>query len=96
MSISLDAIADIIPADDLGEINTSNISETFMFQVFKNIMPGLERAIVVLRSQDYTYSEIAWILGMRTQEISRVLYKIKTRLIKIGYEGLEIKVIKEK
>jgi hypothetical protein len=59
-------------------------------------MPGLERAIVVLRSQDYTYSEIAWILGMRTQEISRVLYKIKTRLIKIGYEGLEIKVIKEK
>jgi DNA-directed RNA polymerase specialized sigma24 family protein len=96
MNIPLDAIADMIPSDISEEINKSNISETFMFEVFKNIMPGLERAIVILRSQDYTYSEIAWILGMKTQEISRVLYKVKTRLVKIGYSGLEIKGVKEK
>ena len=63
---------------------SSNISETFNDDLWKNILPGLERACIVLRTQDYSHNEIAFILGMRSEEVSRILYKIRNRLIRLG------------
>jgi len=59
---------------------SSNVSETFSSKIWEHILPGLERGCIILRSQDYSHSEIAWIFGMKTDEVSRVIYKVKNRL----------------
>lgn len=68
----------------LPQQQSSNVSETFGDKIWEHILPGLERGSIVLRSQEYSHSEIGWIFGMKTDEVSRVLYKVKNRLIKLG------------
>jgi len=63
---------------------SSNISETFNDEIWKNILAGLERVCIVLRTQDYSHAEIAFILGMKPEEVSRILYKVRNRLIRLG------------
>lgn len=75
----------------LPQQQSSNVSETFTNTIWNHILPGLERGSIVLRSQEYSHSEIAWIFGMKTDEVSRVLYKVKNRLVKLGVnQGLDI------
>ena len=78
--VSINELVEYLPAP---EVSVANISETFSFEVFKHIMPGIERVCIVLISQDYSHSEIAWILGMQADEVSRVIYKVRNRLKKL-------------
>ncbi len=62
---------------------SSNVSETFDSKIWEHILPGLERGCIILRSQEYSHAEIAWIFGMKTDEVSRIIYKVKNRLVKL-------------
>jgi DNA-directed RNA polymerase specialized sigma24 family protein len=81
--VPLNELIDYLPAL---EPVAANISETFSFEIFKHIMPGIERVCIVLISQDYSHSEIAWILGMKPDEVSRVIYKVRNRLKKLNID----------
>lgn len=78
------AFEDTLSTDLLPDSQSANVSETFTSSLWQHVLPGLERTCIVLRTQEYSHSEIAWILGMKTDEVSRVLYKVKNRLIKLG------------
>lgn len=74
----------ILSDELLPQQQASNVSGTFSSSIWNHILPGLERGCIILRSQEYSHSEIAWIFGMKTDEVSRVLYKVKNRLVKLG------------
>lgn len=62
---------------------SQNGGDTFDHEVWDHILPGLERVCVILRFQEYTHAEIAWIIGMKTDEVSRIIYKVRNRVDKI-------------
>ena len=63
---------------------SSNVSETFDDEIWKHILPGLERCCIIFRLHEYSDSESARILGMEPEEVSRIRYKVKNRLIRLG------------
>lgn len=75
--LNLEQFSEIIPDDRIQE---EPIAEAFNNVVFQYITPGLERAVVILKAQGLSYSEISWILGVDRVKIHRAIYKIRDRL----------------
>jgi len=75
---------DTLSDDLVPQQKANNVSATFGSKIWGSILPGLERGSIVLRSQEYSHAEIGWIFGMKTDEVSRILYKVKNRLVKLG------------
>lgn len=60
------------------------IQEGFSHEIFKYVKPGKERICVVLKAQEFSPVEIAFLLGIERREVDKTMFEIKTRLINLG------------
>ena len=66
-----------------------NIASTLDSKIWKHILPGIERTCVALRAQDYTYSEIAFIVGKNINFVINLISTIKNRLLRLGIKDFK-------
>lgn len=65
----------------LGDNNEHEpISEAFNNFVFRHIKAGRERTVVILRAEGLSYREIAWVMGVKLQEVNGIFLRVKRRL----------------
>jgi len=82
-TISIDEFVDI-PMPE--EVHHGNISVAFIGKLFNYIPAGKERTCVILRADDYSYDDIAWIMGITVKEVKTILAEVKKKLIKAGLD----------
>lgn len=63
---------------------TEGLAEALTSKAFEYIRPGNERASVLLRANDLSYGEIAWVLGIKEREVAEIFYKVRRRLLAAG------------
>ena len=56
------------------------ISEAFYGNLMKYIRPGDELVVVILRANELSYKEIAFVMGKKKGWVESVIYRVKRRL----------------
>jgi DNA-directed RNA polymerase specialized sigma24 family protein len=56
------------------------LSEAFYGKLFQYIHPGDELVCVILRSNDLSYKEIAYVMGKKKEDIESMIYRIRKRV----------------
>jgi len=62
------------------------LQDGFTLEMFKHIKPGMERVCVVMIADGYSYDDLSFLFGVQRQEINKLMYELRQRLIraKIG------------
>src|SRR5689334_10663944 len=79
-TVRLDDLGDSIAAEE--EKPSPYLADSFNSEIFDLIKPGTERACIILRTEELTYSQIGWVLGIEPKKIAQIIYRVRNRFIK--------------
>ena len=65
-------------------MDSMEMADSLSSEVFDHLESGVERACVILRTDDFTYAQIGFILGLKEPDVANTFIKIRKKLLSYG------------